>query len=162
MVESYGSTSTGEAMKATLREIDALVAEKVMGLDLNTFGIFKNGIRFTDRDYTNEAHAQGHIDLEDERLQEPHKSYNNGIQVLPCKKNAPHYTADPAASKQVREKLAETWRYRLETWEDGFALGLYRHRYDGIAMFREIANTEELAVVLCSLKSVGIDIEVQD
>lgn len=73
------------------------------------------------------------------------------------------YTTEPDASKHLRTKLGETWN-----WLSGcgghdnkpYAFALYRRvkPQPENEDFIDEADTEELAVCLCALKSVGIEV----
>ena len=111
-----------------LRKIDAVIAEKVMGWD-----VIENSDWLIGR-------PRGHGTTE----------------------YVPRFTTDPAASKQVREKLAERWTIlkltlcpNAYTTKIMFEVGMYGHRRE---RFREFAETEELAVCLCALKSIGVEV----
>ena len=111
-----------------LRKIDAVIAEKVMGWDV--------------------------IENSDWLIGRPR---GNGTTEY-----VPRFTTDPAASKQVREKLAERFTIlRLTHTPNAFTtkfifeVGQYGVKRGRI---RCDAATEELAVALCALQSIGIEV----
>ncbi len=79
------------------------------------------------------------------------------------------YAENPAASKQLREKLAERWTWALHRREARFIPGqpiptkeFYRFEMtmidaNGNHIEEQRADTEEMAVCLCALASVGVD-----
>lgn len=76
--------------------------------------------------------------------------------------HAPHYSSDPLAAKQVREKLLQFCsRVELHILRDGAVCmtevdsGEPSEHYTAEAE----ADTEEMATCLCALKSVGIEVE---
>lgn len=82
----------------------------------------------------------------------------------------PDFTTDPAASKQVREKLAERFVFTgLLRRADYLEVDSKPFRFyvqDGLTpiqakplRFEAWADTEEQAVVLCALKSVGVEVD---
>jgi len=106
----------------TNEQIDALIAEKVMGLDV------------VDGGQCIDTHDYG--------------SSGNDGPLRPT----PQYSTDPAASKQVREKLAERFAcVQVEIWtQDGKRIHLARVFPE---TFYAAADTEEMAVALCALKT---------
>ena len=70
------------------------------------------------------------------------------------------FTTDPVACKKVREKLAERFDYHLHhiyTIQGGY----FRFRVQSLSLGNEVsaeAATEELAVAICALRSVGIEL----
>ena len=77
-----------------------------------------------------------------------------------------YYTTDPAASKQVREKLAETWpssclsksAAEVNT-QRPFDFCLHPAAFTERSVYGPYCATEELAVALCALKSCGVDVD---
>ncbi len=69
----------------------------------------------------------------------------------------PAYEHDPAASKQLREKLRDKWALHLigaanaSSKAPYFCCNLYS---GGVIAFDAIAETEELAVALCAIKAL--------
>lgn len=129
----------------TNAELDALIAEKVMGLT----GVFRccteRDCEFTDeRDWT--EHGEFYFCL------------SSGMPA-----EVPKYASSPDASKQLREKLAERWDYvrvdinrkdanpwaRCSVWDAGVDL----------PRFAAHADTEELAI--CKVALLSVDIEVK-
>lgn len=136
-------------MRLGRREADALLAEKVMGWHLYSFtekyGCWCDCIKGN--------HIGGSSGWADRTLDDA--QYYIGPEWNP--------TTDPAASKMLRGKLAEAWNYdlgRFGSMPASFQFSLTRIGYGGIAITD--ADTEELAVALCALKSVGIDAEIVD
>ena len=120
-----------------LRKIDAVIAEKVMGA----------------RIVADERNYRG-----------CYEEYDPPLSGNVKWRDLLHYTTDPAASKQVREKLAEQgFGYQLqrglESYEDGtFMAFIWRLNVSHRETHRAYADTEELAVALCALKSIGIEV----
>lgn len=126
--------------KLTRREADALIAEKVMGWHK----CWSGGLM---------GRNPNHFQWKDAA----------GITHSPFGENPTEFTTDPAASKQLREKLAaQGWDnqslMRLQSGRFGFQM----LKPDGTDCGGEASPTEELAVALCALKSVGIDAEIAD
>lgn len=120
----------------TPREIDARIAEKVLGqvpcngwepVGAPLYGMLKKC-----------DHA-------------PHSCYPPDF--------APEYSTNASASKQVRDKLAERFDYwRLTRHRTGtftFMISGQNEREKFVAE----ASTEERAVAICALKTVGITVE---
>src|SRR3990167_7344430 len=64
---------------------------------------------------------------------------------------------DPAAAKQVREKLAEQFTHWCLTWDS--TLGQYAFRvWNAGVVFNAYGKTEELAQARCALKAHGIEL----
>ena len=125
----------------TNREIDALVAEKVMGLQ---------GV-------TNRLLGLGVFRLE----------YGAGD----TDEKVPAYSTDPAASKQLRDKMLELgWSYQIgygktniessAGWKitRGFECRLVNMEAD-VTRVSATADTEELAVALAALEAVGVEVD---
>lgn len=92
----------------TDRERDALIAEKIFGLDLSAFGIFQAGMRIRERDFDTREEAQRYIDSEDERIPyEMHRSKSKGVTIEPCVRAHPAYSTSADASKQLLLRLRE-------------------------------------------------------
>lgn len=71
----------------------------------------------------------------------------------------PHYSTNPADSKLLRDKLAEKWDLGLLYIDSagGYVFAIY-HRGGDVAIWEVFSDTEELAVVLCALRSAGIEV----
>ncbi len=137
------------------RKIDRQIAEKVFSMNLSAFGIFsKEGMRLRERDFESREDAQRYIDSEDERKAEIHKA---GVKIEPCVRRHPEYSTDPAASKQLREKLAEKWDSTLGHANNHCFALWPKGTIDKYSQPTHLAtsDTEELAVALCALKAVG-------
>ena len=79
----------------------------------------------------------------------------------------PKYTTNPAASKALRDKLARTADrvVHVTAWTRAGNLKYSASISDcgkNPADYLADSATEELAVVLCALKSIGIDAEIGD
>lgn len=73
-------------------------------------------------------------------------------------KFVPHYSTDPAASKQLREKLAETWDWTLGH-ATNFAMALWpKGTIDKYSTptYLGVSDTEELAVTNCVEKMLEL------
>lgn len=122
----------------SLRKIDELIAEKVMG--------WTKGTRFWHHPWCDD----------------------NIRCTTSCGRNdPPQFSSQAVPAKQVREKLAEKWNWilgcgRTRPMEPLFALALYekKNAMDGEEkpLFIAEGDTEELAICLCALKAHGIEI----
>src|SRR3990167_5438356 len=122
------------------RAIDALVAEKVMGLPV--------------------CRCE-----KDPRGFSVHRYRTDTGRCFGCNTSATeHYSSDPVVAKRLREKLAGQWSVHVVHYS---ARQQYvgrrascRLMLNGEVIAGTEADTEELAVALCALKSVGVDVEV--
>lgn len=78
----------------------------------------------------------------------------------------PHYTTDPVAAKRIRASLINKFAALQIEWTAGLVYcGTWNYFDGGDAlrnMFEADASTEELAVALCALRTVGIKIDPAD
>lgn len=134
--------------KMDLRKIDALVAEKVMG---NVFPADRCRIcGWTLK----------------ESIVEGCTAESCSLRPAPTRRadEPAYYSSDPEAARRVREKLYERWDWLLghggNPKEKPFALALYEK---GVEVVQEVfiadADTEELAICLCALRSVGVEVQ---
>lgn len=120
----------------TLREVDALIAEKVMGWELH--------------------------DIDDDC-----PWWHSGGEAIAHKANFLP-TTDAESSRFLRTRLGRQYRWllgygSLTEGELPFGIGLYKKDTDEvIELFMAEANTEEMAVALVALKSVGIEVEITE
>ena len=125
----------------TLREIDALIAEKVMEIT---------------HPYTTTNDELGQAD----------RCALCGVLRRNHDYGIPHYTVNPTVSKLVREKLAEQWdvlelTHDIRQVQPKFKFKLEKYHTGRVIKFCRVqATAEELAVALCALKSVGIEVEI--
>jgi hypothetical protein len=134
----------------TLRDIDRLVAEKVMGWTLFNY---EESRRAEPEEW---GDAQGNDGWSWD-------GQDNGDEAWEWKP-----TTDPVAAKVVRERLALKWHWILafgRTRPDeppyGFGLQVDGGDFEQPAFIAE-ASTEELAVAICALQTVGIKIEEKE
>ncbi len=82
--------------------------------------------------------------------------------------NAREYTTDANASKRVRQKLAERFHgfnlskspHEVNTAKP-YCFQVFTSNLNDADVTGPYAETEELAVALCALKSIGMDVEVE-
>lgn len=137
------------------REIDKLCAEKVMGWKRLTFNEWQPDTWEPDH-HLHDTLTNEWFDADGKptgQYVEDHHDYEDSEYGF-----AP--STDPADSKLLRDKLAETWNYDLGRYGSKpcmFTFKLYR---DGCS-FDEYGDTEEMAVVNTVkkwLKSKGIEV----
>ena len=126
------------------REDDAKIAERLFGWSRRQYGLT---VAF--------ASPEGHAQIERVGYTAMSERPTSGNE-----ENALHYSTDPAASKQLREKLAEKWDWLLGRGGNasdkpfGFALfekGALDRDEDPEPIFINEADTEEQAIVACAL-----------
>lgn len=156
-----------EGKTVTLREIDALVAEKVMGLAVEQWRFQREPECGSYVEWLSEWDVE-HPDWK-ERYNEIHpaivKTYTDTESSAShvVREICPFYSTDPAAAKLVREKLAERFMVlnlscnRKEDPEARYTFSVSRH--GAATSYYVEATTEEIAVSLCALRSVGIEAE---
>lgn len=147
------SLDANSASSSRLRQIDTLIAEKI-------FGMFP-----CDKWVSVNFGSAGGPGLSHGTFKEPvsheGKCYSTReVESMFGDFGGPlHYTTDPRACKELREKLAERWDWqRLCCYLKGTAFtfrirGLTEHE-----QFIAEACSEEMAVALCALKAYGIDL----
>lgn len=133
----------------TPREIDAKIAEVVMGLRLFV---------------VDTAFGEGHAWLP--AGSDPAQCCTFG-EGFPRDVDLPRYSTDPVASKALREKLATGgWSWDFETERVGGELKFWFFIYkgnDGLInavddAHEGIHETEEMAVALCGLKAYRVEV----
>lgn len=151
-------SSLPESAENKLRSLNILIAERIFGVNPVAFAIYdRRGNRLRERDFDSIEEAQKYIDDTDDR-QLPANKFTGKIEQ--CVRDVPHYSTDPVASKQLREKLAEKFTETVMTRmapEDRprnqepfeFVVGFS----DRTAFYAE-GETEELAVALCAKKVI--------
>lgn len=146
-----------------LRRLDALVHEKVMQLE-----------PMLSWECLNEDESATYISFDtkreaDEWLADYRKrGYPMADRHIGTWKHYPRYTETPVASKALRDKLAEKFiRIEVHRWGRTPPTICYCHLYASLEVdaldnpnFTGFAETEELAVALCALRSVGENPEV--
>lgn len=127
----------------TNREIDALVAERVMGWRLVTDSAelarmgYRTGPGFHDKGI-----------------------YFAGEEWKACIEcgNVPEFSADPAASKQLRDKMrADGFDYELNATKRDGIWATFSHP-GTVEDFTTYGDTEEMAVALAALKAFGVEV----
>ncbi len=137
-------------MKITKREADAKIAEMVMGW---THTVLKDELGF-------ECIVQEAYGLPP-KPPTPSGFQRRGFAL----ESVPRFTTDPAASKMLRLHLEKQFDWVMEKDSLGICFELFR--YDAEENIeRKVSGahepTEELAVALCALRSVGLtDIEIE-
>lgn len=145
----------------TLREIDALVAENVFGWDR------MEGDAIVEVERASRALESRYDPADGKRWHNRRAWYSMSsgkAERMACEEcgSLPQFTTDPAASKQVREKLAERYTeivlHRsgklVECIADNSLTDLLSPR-----AIRGVADTEELAVAICSLRACGVEVD---
>lgn len=80
-----------------------------------------------------------------------------GCEVTNIGSGLPRFSTDPAASKQLRDKMrADGWLYFISAHLHDFACEWWKPDTDG--NFIEKSDTEEMAVALAALKAVGVEL----
>lgn len=146
------------------REMDALIAEKVMGWVWLTRSCYDSqwlgpSLEIETARLGDGQECLGKIRLVDEGLGDG-KKYRESVNTMKGEVVVPAYTADPKASRQLRLKLAERFDYTLNDWvgDDGrqvFWFALYeKGSRTGVPLFKAEADSEEMAVALCAMRAM--------
>lgn len=123
-------------MKAAGRELDALIAEKVMGLELkqpDKTNYRRDTWVYAINDYTDEG----------------------PVYVVDC----PEYSTDIAAAWEVLEKLSDSQITVNRHMHSGYTVGVFE-KVQGISIQEKCsasAATAPLAICLAALKAVGYE-----
>lgn len=132
----------------TNREIDALVAEHAMGWWWGDESHWKRP------DYNCILYSPDHPRYKPEFVL---SSPLDSPQLLP---RMPHYSTDPAASKQLRDKMRELgWQWGIRTAaKGGFHCEIYKLPSTVDVYFESFSATEEMAFALAALPALGVEV----
>ncbi len=145
-------------MKLTRRQIDVLIARKIFGW---------TSLEFTRADGTKFIHFVSR-DGADDAIEKYGKDVVE-VDDHSDDANAPHFSSYSSESKELRDKLSETFVLceLHAVGKDRRTREYFFYMYRGIprdgnhaADFWATAKTETLAVALAALKSQGVEVEV--
>lgn len=146
-------------MKLTKSEADALIAEKIFGWSWRTaYGrCYLIPQYLVDSLAWNSSWTLGRLEGKECPIEHAFQDYKHAA--------IPQFSSDGKGARDLRSKLGETWSTNLGHASDKFAFALWPKGTEG----NEIppthigaGSTEELAGVVCALKTVGIDAEIAD